>query len=148
VCITWSRVTWKGELAVTTSMADGGAQEDGGTAAHAQGRSVALNRRAGRAGLSLEVMGRCGGPDRGRRHARQAARAGVRHTRTAMRRVACGTSRRLGVLPTSGVRASGRRGWARTPRWRGTGAARAGTQSALKRATSRSGVDSIRCAPV
>jgi hypothetical protein len=61
VCITWSRVTWKGELAVTTSMADGGTQEDGGTAVHAQGRSAALNRRAGCVGLSLEVMGGYGG---------------------------------------------------------------------------------------
>jgi hypothetical protein len=33
VCVTWSRVTWNGELVVTTSMADDGAQGDGGTAA-------------------------------------------------------------------------------------------------------------------
>jgi hypothetical protein len=30
VCNTWSRVTWKGELAVTLSMADGGARRAGG----------------------------------------------------------------------------------------------------------------------
>jgi hypothetical protein len=81
--VTWSRVTWKGELTVTTSMADGGTQGDGGIAAHAQRHSVALNRRARCAGLSLEAMGGRG----------VLTAAGARRERTATRHVACGTSR-------------------------------------------------------
>jgi hypothetical protein len=62
VCNTWSRVTWKGELAVTLSRADGGARRAGGWPAVAfiAGAAPALAMKGRRLNVAVRrSLSRC-----------------------------------------------------------------------------------------
>jgi hypothetical protein len=62
VCNTWSRVTWKGELVVTLSMADGGARRAGGWPATAfiVGAAPTLGTKVRRLNAAVrQCLGRC-----------------------------------------------------------------------------------------
>jgi hypothetical protein len=127
VCSTWSRVTWKGELAVTLSMADGGAWRAGGwpAATFVAGAAPVLATKGRRLNAAVRrCLGRCvrqgdGGRTGGQWRGARSASAGTPHGGRGLQGD-LGARDALGRRAASGRRGPGRRE-ARTPRWRGTG---------------------------